>query len=110
VEVLWILVEGEFADLDQGAVSLGPCFGDVIYVVLIFLTVFKGHYLNVQGPRWEVTSLNIFEEISGSEILVLLAHLSGFFGTEVLDALVSLEVIFNEVDFTLVIDPLEGMG
>jgi len=110
VEVLWVLVEGKFADLDQGAVSLGPCFGDVIYVVLIFLTIFKGHYLNVQGPRWEVSSLDVFEEISGSEILVLLAHLSGFFGTEVLDALVSLEVVLNQEWLTLVVDPLVGVG
>jgi len=50
MEVLWVLVESESTDLDQRAVGLAPCFGDVIYVVLVFLTFFEGHGLHVHGP------------------------------------------------------------
>jgi len=110
VEILWVLIEGKSTDLDQGAVSLGPCFGDVIYVVLVFLTFFKGHHLDVPGPRWEVAFLDVLEEISRGEILVLLSHLGGLLRREVLDALVSLEVVLNQEWLTLVVDPLVGVG
>lgn len=109
MEVLWVSVKREFADFNEGAVALRPDLGDVIDVEFVLLTLCKCHDLDVHSPRWEVALLDVGEEVSGCEILVLHAHFSGFLGSEILDALVSLVVIFHKEWFPLVVDPFVSM-
>ena len=48
-------------------------------------------------------------QIYSSEVLFDLAHLGSFRVSKVFDALSSLEVVLDQVSFTLGINPLEGM-
>lgn len=48
-------------------------------------------------------------KIRGGEVLVLESHGILFLGGEVLNSLVSLEVVFDVVDITLVVNPLESV-
>lgn len=48
-------------------------------------------------------------KILSSEVLVDSLHFTCFFGREVLDSLIALEVILNVVHFSLGIDPLVGV-
>ena len=63
--------------------------------------------MDVPGPRWELALGNRVVEVRGGEVLVLDCHFILLSGSEVLDALIGFEMIFDKVDLALGVDPLE---
>ena len=110
VVVLRVLVEDELADALERIIGVRPDLGDVIDVEAVVLGVSDGHDLGVPSPRWEVTLGNSVMEVHGSIVLVGLALFSSGFGSEGLDTLVRLVVVFHEELLILGVDPLEGVG
>ena len=110
VVVLRVLVEDELADALERIIGVRPDLGDVIDVEAVVVGVSDGHDLSVPSPRREVTLSNSIMEVHGSPVLVGLTLFGGRLGSEVLDALIRLVVVFHEELLTLGVDPLEGVG
>lgn len=108
--VVWVPVEGHLSDLLERVVGVWPDLGDVVDIESIFGGISHRHDLDEPGPGWEVSVLDVVEEVHGGEILGLHAHLSGLLASEVLDALVSLEMVLDEVGLSCGVHPLEGVG
>jgi len=106
MEVLRVPVKRELSNWNQWAVSLRPDLSNVIHIESVLFGLLKRHNLHKPGPRWEVSFLNVLEEISCSEILIFLTHLSSFCSSEILDTLVSFEMVLDKEWFALFIDPL----
>ena len=110
VVVLRVLVEDEPADALERIIGVRPDLGDVIDVEAVVVGVSDGHDLGVPSPRREVTLSNSIMEVHGSPVLVGLTLFGGRLGSEVLDALIRLVVVFHEELLILGVDPLEGVG
>ena len=110
MEVVWVPVEGQLTDLLERVVGVRPDLGDVVDIESVFSGVSDRHDLDEPGPGWEVSVLDVVEEVHGGEVLGPHAHLSGLLVGEVLDALVGLEVVLDEVGLTLGVHPFEGVG
>ena len=109
VEVLWVLVEDELADLLERVIGMRPDLGDVIDIEAVLVGIGNWHDLGVPGPGWEVALLDVVEEVHGGIVLGCFAHLGGLLTSEALDALVRLVVVLDEELFVLGVDPLEGV-
>ena len=109
VEVLWVLVEDELADLLERVIGMRPDLGDVIDIEAVVLGIGNWHDLGVPGPGWEVALLDVVEEVHGGVILGALAHFSGLLSGKVLDALVSLVMILDKELLVLGVNPLKGV-
>ena len=110
VVVLWVSIEGHLTNSVERVVLMRPNLGDVEDIESVVFSVLLRHQLNVPGPRWEVALGNGVEEIRGGEVLILKSHLVLLLSGEVLDSLVSLEVVLNKVNLTLLVNPLESVG
>lgn len=104
------LVKDQLANWDERVVGLRNGLGHIIDVVLVALTLFLGNELNIPGPRWEISFGNVIIEILDSIILVCSRDLISLFGSEILDSLVSLEVIFHKENLALLVHPFIGVG
>ena len=110
VVVLWVSIEGHLTNSVERVVLMRPNLGDVEDIESVVFSVLLRHQLNVPSPRWEVTLGNGVEEIRGGEVLILKSHLVLLLSGEVLDSLVSLEVVLNKVNLALLVNPLESVG
>jgi len=106
VVVLRVSVERESSNLYERVVTLWYDLCNVVKIESVLFSFCKRYNLNIPGPRWEVALLNVFEKVSGSEILILLSHFSSFSGSPSFDSLIRLEVVFDKERFTLVVNPL----
>lgn len=104
--VLRVLVKDNLSDRDQRIVAMGNNLGDVKDVELVVFALLLWDKLDIPGPRGEVALLNVLEEVISSIVLAGGSEFLGLFGREVLDTLVSLEVIFDIVDLSFFINPL----
>ena len=109
MEVFGVAVEHKFADGDKGVVSVGPDFCDVVDVKLVSISVSNWHNLYEPVPGCGTAIKKSIVQIYSCEIFFLLAHLSSFSVSKVLDALSSLEVVLNQMSLTFGVDPLEGV-
>lgn len=110
MEVVGISVKGQLSDFLEWVVAMWPYLGNVVNIESVLGSIGKWHDLDEPGPRWEVAILDVVEQVHGGEILALHAHLTCFLAGEVLDSLISLEVVLDKVSLTLIIDPLESVG
>lgn len=108
--VLGVSIKGHLSNLLQGIVGVGPDLGDVKHVELIVVGILHGHDLHEPAPRGEFSCLNGIVEIPSGPVLVLDSLLLGLFSSEVLNSLVSLEVVLDVVVLALIIHPGEGVG
>ena len=109
VEVLWVLVQDELANLLEWVVRMRPDFCDVVDIEAVVLSISDRHDLSVPGPSWEVALLDVVEEVHGGVILGALAHFSGLLSGKVLDALVGLVMILDKELLVLGVNPLKGV-
>jgi hypothetical protein len=110
VEVLGVTVEDHSSNINERVVFLRPDFSNVIDIKSVFGSISDGHHLHFHGPAREVFVFDVVVKVIGSKVLIS-SHLSGTsLGSEVLDSLIGLEVVFNQELFVLGIDPLEGVG
>jgi len=59
VEVLRVSIQCKLSNLDQRNFGLWPNFGNIVDIPMVLLTLFECHDLNIEGPRWVVTSRNV---------------------------------------------------
>lgn len=109
VVVFWIPVKSHLTNLYQWVVGVWPHLGDIKHIKSVVLSILLWHNLNVPGPRWEISLLNRFVKIGSGEVLILEGHGILLLSGEVLDSLIGLEMIFHQVNLSLLINPLEGM-
>lgn len=110
VVVFRVAVENQLSDIDQGVVTVGPNFCDIIDIEAIFVSISDGHDLNFHRPGWEVSISDSVVEIVGSKVLVFNAHFGSFCGSPVLNSLVGLEVLLNQECFAIFVDKFESVG
>lgn len=108
--VLWVSIQGHFTNFDKWVVTVWPDLGNIEDIESVVLSILFWHNLYVPCPRWEVLGSNGIVKIRGGEILILEGHLVLLSSSEVLDTLVSFEMVFDKVDISLFVNPLEGMG
>ena len=110
VIVLWVSIQGHLTNFNKWVVTVWPDLGNIEDIKSIVLGILFWHDLYVPCPRWEVLGGNGVVKIRGGEILILEGHLVEFSSSEVLDTLVSFEMVFDKVDISFIVDPLEGVG
>lgn len=89
---------------------MGPHFCDIKNIELISFSVFLGHGLNKPGPRGEVTLFDVVIEVVCCKLRVLNSHSCRLCSGKVLNALVSLVVVLDIMDFSLCVNPFESVG
>lgn len=88
---------------------MGDCLSHVENVELIVFTLLLGDELNVPCPRGEVALGDIFVKVLRGIVLVGSGEILSLLASEVLDALIGLEVILDVVNFSLFVNPLVGV-
>lgn len=78
-------------------------------VELVVFTLLLGDELHVPCPRGEVALGDVLIQVLGGIVLVGSCEVCSLFASEVLDALVGLEVILDVVNFSLLVHPLVGV-
>jgi hypothetical protein len=109
VIVLGVPVQGHLTNSVERVVLVRPNLGDIENIKPVVLGIFFRHELNVESPGRIITFLNRFVEITSGEILILEGHCVLLLGGEIFDALVCFEMVFNVMNFTLIVNPFEGM-
>jgi hypothetical protein len=104
--ILRVSVKIEFSNRDQRIVAVRDYLGHIEDVKLVVLTFLLRDELDIPCPWGEVTLLNVLEQILLRKVLICGWHCSWFFGGKILDALVSFEVIFDIMNFALLVNPL----
>ncbi len=108
--VLWIAIEGEFAEAAEWNVLLGPDLCEVEDVPAEFLGLFGGEDLQVAGPAWVLAVLDGVEEVLGVPVWVFRGHVAGFAVREGLAALVGFAVDLDVVEGALGLGKLVGVA
>jgi hypothetical protein len=90
-------------------ISVRPNFSDIKYIKSIAFCVLFRHYLYFPCPWWEVSLDYSVKQVSGWEIFILDCHLIKLLCSKILNSLIGFEMIFDVVDFTFRVDPLECM-
>jgi len=109
VVVGWVSIQGNFADRDERVIRMGPHLGNIEDIKSVLGSVRLRHSLDKPVPAWVVTLCNLIIEVIGAELGVLDTHSLSFRSSEALDALGSLVVVLDIVDFILVVHPSEGV-
>lgn len=86
-----------------------PYLSDIEYIKLVIQCFSFWNHLDIESPRWVLSSFNSIEEILSCIIFRFGTHISSFLPGEVLDALVGFEVVLYIESFSLGIDPFESM-
>lgn len=110
VVVLGVAVQGELSYGNERVVLVRPHLGHIVGIITVVVGILDGHNLDVPGPGGEVACLDGVEKVVGGVVLVNKTLGLGFGCSEVLNALVRLEVVLDEVSLTLRVNPLEGVG
>ena len=108
--VLGVLVESHFSDWDQRVVAMRPDLGDIKDIESVVQSFLLRHDLRIESPRGEAALGNAVKEVLGGVVLISSRKFSSFLGAQVLDTLVSLEMILHEESLTLSVDPSVGVG
>ncbi len=87
-----------------------PHFCDIKNIELISFSVFLWHGLNKPGPRREVTLFDVVVKVVCCKLRVFNSHSCRLCSGKVLNALVSLVVVLDIMDFSLCVNPFESMG
>jgi len=88
---------------------LGDGLSHIENVKLVVFTLLLGDELNVPCPGWEVALSDVFVKVLRGIVLVGSGKILSLLASEVLDALIGLEVIFDVVNFALFVNPLVGV-
>ena len=107
--VLRVLVEEDLANWDERVILLGDCLSHVENVELVVFALLLGDELNVPCPRGEVALSDVFVKVLRGIVLVGGGEILSLLASEVLDALIGLEVILDIVNFALLVHPLVGV-
>jgi len=110
VEVGWVAVQGQSADLVQRVVTVRPHLGQVEGVEPVGLGLFEGHDLNLQRPAGVITALDRLEQVAPMVVGVNAGDPVGLLLGEEVDALVGLEVVLHPEALALCIDPHVGVA
>jgi hypothetical protein len=88
---------------------LGDGLSHIENVKLVVFTLLLGDELNVPCPGGEVALSDVFVKVLRGIVLVGSGKILSLLASEVLDALIGLEVIFDVVNFALFVNPLVGV-
>jgi len=107
--VLRISVQDHLTNFLQGIVTMGPDLGNIENVPFVVGSISFRHDLDIHGPGGRFSRFNVLKEISGGIVRIIRFQLMSLFISEVLDSSISLEVELDVEDFSLGINPLEGV-
>lgn len=88
---------------------MGNGLSHIENVELVVFALLLGNELNVPCPRGEVALSDVFVKVLRGIVLVGSSEILSLLACEVLDALISLEVILDVVNFSLFVHPLVGV-
>src|SRR3954464_2584048 len=91
-EVLYVLVESNLSEWNERVVFLRDGLGCIEDVRLVVLSLKRVDDLCVDSPRWVVALLNGVEKILSKVIRILTTDCGRLIVSQILDALVGLEV------------------
>lgn len=109
MEVLWVSVKHDPANWDQRIVTLWPHLCDIVYIKSVLISISNWHNLNLPVPGGSASVQESLMQVSSCEVLVLLTLLGSLLIGEAFDALGRLEMVLNQVSFTLCVNPLESV-
>ena len=109
VEVGGVSVEDELAERDQWVITVGPDLRDVSHVVFVSFGVLFRHRLDVEGPGGFLTGGNPVKEVLSVVVLGPRLNIFDLLVAESLDSDIALDVVLDEIDFSLFIDPSESV-
>lgn len=108
--ILWVAVEGKFAEAAKRDVFLGPDFCEVENVPTEFFGFFRRKDLEVAGPAWVVAALDGVEEVLGVPVWVFGGHVTGFTVGEGFAALVGFAMNLDVVEGAIGLGELIGVA
>ena len=107
--ILWVSVQNKSSNRNEWVVRVWPDLGDIENIESVGFSFFFWHHLNENRPSWVLSLLDRFEQISGGRIWVFLNFFVGLLSSQVLDALLSFEVVLDVVSLTSLVDPDKGV-
>merc|ERR1739838_658587 len=108
--VAGVLVEHHSTNGDERILGLWPRLGKVEGIPSEAFGLCESHHLNVEVPRGCITIRDRIVKITNGEIGVLSCHFVCFFGEEVLDSLLALEVKLAVDSFVVCVHHLERVA
>lgn len=107
--VFRILVQYDLSKFNQRIVTLGDDFSDIKDIKFVVFTFFLWEKLDIPSPRWELRFFNRIEKILSSIVHIGTSNLCSLVYWKILNTLISLEMVFDIVNFSFLINPLVSM-
>lgn len=107
--VLRVSVQSKLSNGNKRVVGMGPDLSDIENIKSVVLGILLRHDLNEERPSGEVSLFDRVEKIPGGVVRIFHGELSSLSSSEVLDSLVSLEVLLDEESLSLSVNPDKGV-